>query len=152
DRRLDRVGVHEHGVLADIDEDGPSARERDCRGSGDEGMGDRDDLVSRPDPQPAEGEVDSVGAVRAADAVDIGLGSAVSSPVRMCSGGRAVRTVRGEFGLERADLISTYEGRGIEYFLNGQVYLGSNVEVLRPQIDEGNPHRYFLQFEHFHSV
>ncbi len=119
DGRLDLRDVHEQRVRAHVDEDGPGAERADGLGGGDEREGDGDHFVSLANSDRLEGERQRVGSVGHADAV---RGAAE----------------RGEVSLECRDLLAEDERCTRQHSGDGFVDLGTDREVLRLQIDQGD--------------
>ena len=115
---LGRIDVE---VLVDVHEDGHGAGLADRLGSGDEAVGDGDDLVPGADAQGLEGDVDGVRPVGAADAV------------------LDAELLR-EGLLEALDVLAADEGGLADDGLDGGVDLGLDGLVLGLEVDEGHVH------------
>ena len=114
---LGRGGVEVEGVGVDVCEDGGGADFGHDFGRGDEGKVGDDDLVAWADTERAQGEVQGVCAVAAADDVGVEL-----------EGGA-------EFGLEGGHVPPADEGRLLEHLVHGPVELGPESPVQPLQVD-----------------
>ena len=117
DRRLDRVGVDQEVLVVDVDEDRHGADARRRLGRGDERVRRHDDLVARPDADGAVGELERVGAVGDADDV-------------------LDADVVGVLALERVDLGTADECRGLELRAPHRQHLVEDLGLLRGEVEE----------------
>ena len=121
DLRLDLIDVDVVGRGVDVDEHHLRAGHLDRLGRGDEGVGDRDDLVTRADTQRLQRDEQRVGSVGNADAM--------TDPAVLREG-----------LLERLDERAADEGGLLDHGGDRRVDLGFDGLVLRLQIDKRNVH------------
>jgi hypothetical protein len=119
DSRLNGGGVDEQRVGQHVDEAGPGADRAHRLGGGDKGVRRHDHLVTGPDPEAGEDQLERVGAVGHPHAL-----------LRLA--------VLGERRLEGRDLGSTDEPAVGEHGLPGQVQVLAQVGVQPGQVEEGD--------------
>src|SRR5215213_4177982 len=119
DGRLDELWVHQHLIVEHVDKDRRRTGHRDPFGSRDEGVGHRDDFITRADSQRSQRQVERVSAIANSDT-------------------RLRFAVSCEFVLKTAHLGAAYERTVGDDVLNRRVDFRLDDLILVEQTDEWN--------------